>query len=189
MYPKRNSDKPAQSKRLNYVIDENVGLSEPLTRIIREVYLLSTKLRKFIQKIRYIIPAKLNEHYPLINNQTIQTMDLTEAYLKHIEWKDRFRQAITNHEVLDASSISSDRCCELGKWLYGEAKKKFGGKFTYDDCVAKHADFHVEAGKIANYVNEKQFNEAENLLNAPGYNSASQSVGYAIFKLKEEISS
>ena len=114
-------------------------------------------------------------------------MNLTEAYELHIEWKKRFHNAITNREHIDADVIASDSCCDLGKWLFGEAKDKFGGKNAYSECIQKHAAFHVEAGVIAKLINEGRYTEAENLLDADAYSLTSQAVGYAIFKLGEEI--
>lgn len=49
-------------------------------------------------------------------------MDLNNAIAKHSEWKTKLRSAITRKETLDASTISKDNCCDLGKWLHGEAK-------------------------------------------------------------------
>ncbi len=48
-------------------------------------------------------------------------MDLDQAVAKHAEWKVKFRKAISAKEQLDTASIAKDNCCELGKWLHGEA--------------------------------------------------------------------
>lgn len=49
-------------------------------------------------------------------------MDLTQAVAKHAEWKTKFHGAIIKKEQMDAPTIGKDNCCELGKWLHGEAK-------------------------------------------------------------------
>jgi hypothetical protein len=114
-------------------------------------------------------------------------MDLNEAIKKHAEWKLKFRKAITDHETMDAATISKDNCCDLGKWLYGDAKTKFGKLSSHAECVAKHAAFHVEAGKVATTINAKKYEEAENMLGSgTGYASASGAVGVAIMNLKKE---
>jgi methyl-accepting chemotaxis protein len=114
-------------------------------------------------------------------------MDLTQAIEKHSEWKAKFRSAIAKHETMDADKISLDNCCELGKWLYGESKVKFGKLASYTECVSKHAVFHKEAGKVATAINAKKYVEVLDML-APGapYATASSAVGVAIMKLKKE---
>ena len=114
-------------------------------------------------------------------------MDLNDAVAKHAEWKTKFRSAITKKEQMDASTISKDNCCELGKWLHGEAKQKFSVLGSYKDCVSKHALFHTEAGKVASAINAQKYSEAEAMLNAGTvYASASSAVGVAIMKFKKE---
>jgi len=114
-------------------------------------------------------------------------MDLDSAIGKHAEWKVKLRGAISNKEKLDASTISKDNCCELGKWLHGDAKAKFGSLSSYSICMAKHAAFHVEAGKVASTINAGKFAEAEAMLgSATPYNAASSAVGVAIMGLKKE---
>ena len=114
-------------------------------------------------------------------------MDLNSAISKHTEWKVKLRSAISKQEALDATSIAKDNCCELGKWLYGEAKTKFGKLPSYSECVTKHAAFHVEAGKIATTINARNFTKAETMLGSgSAYNAASSAVGAAIMHLKKE---
>lgn len=114
-------------------------------------------------------------------------MDLESAIGKHAEWKVKLRGAISNKEKLDASTISRDDCCELGKWLHGEAKSKFRGLASYAACVGKHATFHVEAGKVAAAINAGNFSGAEAMLGSgTPYTAASNAVGVAIINLKKE---
>lgn len=114
-------------------------------------------------------------------------MDLNQAITKHAEWKVKFRSAISNQETLDAETISKDDCCELGKWLHGESKAKYGKFASYSDCVSKHATFHVEAGKVAKAINAKKYAEAESMLGAgTPYSTISGAVGGAIMHLKKE---
>lgn len=114
-------------------------------------------------------------------------MDLTEAIEIHAEWKAKFRIAVSKHRTMDADRISMDNCCELGRWLYGESKVKFGKLTSYSECVRKHAVFHKEAGKVARAINDKRYAEVLDMI-APGtpYATASRSVEVAIKKLKKE---
>jgi hypothetical protein len=114
-------------------------------------------------------------------------MDFNQAIEKHAEWKIKFRQAITGKETMDAESISKDNCCELGKWLHGEAKSKFNELSSYVECLTKHAYFHVEAGKIAKTINARKYTEAEAMIGASSpYTAASSAVRHAIMHLKHE---
>lgn len=114
-------------------------------------------------------------------------MDLNQAIEKHADWKLRFRNAIAKHETMDAAMIAKDNCCELGKWLHGEAKQKFSMLPSYTQCVAKHAAFHTEAGKIAQMINSGKYTDAEKMLAAgTSYAQASNAVGVSILALKKE---
>ena len=112
-------------------------------------------------------------------------MDLDLAIQKHAEWKFKFRTAIHQNEQLDASAISKDNNCEFGKWLHGEAKAQLGRLGSYVKCVADHAAFHTEAGKVAAAINAKKLEEAEKMMaSGTPYSEASKRVGIAIIELK-----
>jgi methyl-accepting chemotaxis protein len=114
-------------------------------------------------------------------------MDLNQAIAKHAEWKLKFRSAISRQETMDTETISKDSFCELGKWLHGESKAKFGKFASHSECVSKHAAFHVEAGKIARTINSKKYTEAAAMLGAgTSYSAVSSAVGVAILHLKKE---
>jgi hypothetical protein len=114
-------------------------------------------------------------------------MDLDSAIGKHAEWKMKFRSAISKQETMDAATISKDNCCELGKWLHGEAKTKLGRLASHAECLQKHALFHVEAGKVASTINAKKYTEAESMIaGSTTYAKASSDVGVAVMRLKKE---
>jgi len=114
-------------------------------------------------------------------------MDWKQAIGKHAKWKEEFCSALTEQNAMDADTISQDNSCELGKWLYGEARAKLGRFASYSECITKHAAFHVEAGRIARAINSKQYAEAESMLCAgTPYATASVAVGAAIVHLRQE---
>jgi len=114
-------------------------------------------------------------------------MDLDNAVAKHAEWKTKFRTAINKQEQIDAIAISKDNCCDLGKWLHSEARSKFSALDSYKECIAKHANFHIEAGKIASAINAKKYLEAEAMMTSgTAYATSSSAVGVAIIKLKKQ---
>ncbi len=115
------------------------------------------------------------------------SMDLDQAIRKHAEWKMKFSLAISKQEAMDVAMISTDNCCELGKWLHGDGIKRYGKLAGFTECVAKHAVFHVEAGKVAETINDKKYVAAEAMLQ-PGtpYEAASSAVWVAIKRLRSE---
>ena len=114
-------------------------------------------------------------------------MDLDSSIGKHAEWKMKFRNAISKQEQMDAATLAKDNCCDLGKWLHGEAKTSFSRLTSHAECIKKHASFHVEAGKVATAINAKKYAEAEAMIaGGTSYAQASSAVGVAIMQLKKE---
>ena len=114
-------------------------------------------------------------------------MDLDHAIGSHSEWRLKFRNAISKQEEMDVATISADNRCELGKWLHGEARNKFGQLRSYADCIQKHAAFHAEAGRVASVINAKKYAQAERMLDGgTGYANASSDACMAISLLKKE---
>jgi methyl-accepting chemotaxis protein len=112
-------------------------------------------------------------------------VDLDNAIQKHAEWKFKFRNALHSGEQLDAAAISKDNNCEFGKWLHGEARTLYGNDGHHAKCLADHASFHVEAGKVAAAINAKKAQEAEKMMaSGTPYSEASKRVGVSIIELK-----
>ena len=112
-------------------------------------------------------------------------MNLDNAISAHTEWKVKLRSAISSQSQLDAATISRDNCCPLGQWLHGDAKAKYGQLDAYRQCLDAHANFHREAGKVAQLINQKKYSEAETALSAgTPYANASSATGVSILKLK-----
>jgi hypothetical protein len=115
-------------------------------------------------------------------------MDLDEAVGKHIEWKVKLRSSIFKKEMVDANTIRQDNCCVLGKWLHGEGKTLHGKKPGFNPLVTRHAEFHRSAGKVADAINAKQYEQAEIMLEGNSeFGIASFAVAAAIKSLMKEI--
>lgn len=115
-------------------------------------------------------------------------MDLNAAMQKHAEWKFKFRNAIFSNETMDAAAISKDNQCEMGKWLHGEAKTLYGKSPAYARCLADHAAFHAEAGKVAATINARKHEEAEKMVStASVFADASRKVSLSIVELRNAI--
>ena len=113
-------------------------------------------------------------------------MNLDEAVKKHIEWRAKFRLAIVKKEQMDAATISKDNCCEVGKWLHGEGKSRWGSKPEFLRALDKHKAFHAEAGKVAQLINAQKYPEADAAIgNGTAFENISKEVSTALILLKK----
>ena len=114
-------------------------------------------------------------------------MDLDKARKAHDDWKVKLRLAMIRHEQLDAATIAKDNACELGKWLQADGVKHAAAP-EYRECKAKHAAFHVEAGKVAKMINDGKHTEAEAALGSgSAFSKASFEAIGAIGKLQKHV--
>lgn len=116
-------------------------------------------------------------------------MNLDTAIAAHAQWKIKFRKAIDGKEQLDNRTICRDDCCELGKWLHGEGKRRHGASGEFQTLMLRHKAFHTEAGKVADAINLKLYDRAIGMLeNATPFSTASNRVGVAVLALRKIIS-
>lgn len=113
-------------------------------------------------------------------------MDLSHAIESHINWQMKFRRAITNRDQMDVAIIARDNCCELGIWLRGEGKAKYGHLRNYTDCVRRHNEFHTQAASVAGAINEKNIAKSTILSAGTAYPSTSNAVCVATSLIKAE---
>ncbi|MFZ5446444.1 MAG: CZB domain-containing protein [Myxococcota bacterium] len=111
-------------------------------------------------------------------------MNLDNAIDAHAQWKIKLRTAIRTRQPLDADTIAKDNVCELGKWLHGEAKERYGATPAWAELLQLHATFHRAAAEVAKAISAGKYDEAERLLTAPAYVTASKQVTVAIMQLK-----
>lgn len=86
----------------------------------------------------------------------------------HQAWKQRLFDFMGGHgEAVDASVASRDDACALGKWIYGEGKKKLGHLNEFEVLRKHHASFHTCAGEVAGCVHSRDMKQAETTLVGP----------------------
>ena len=113
-------------------------------------------------------------------------MNLDTAVQTHALWKTKLRTAISKREQMDLITLSRDDCCELGIWLHGEGKTRFGRLASHGDCVHKHLEFHAQVTKVAQAVNSQQFTAADAMLNAgTPYAKASSALSVSFMQLRK----
>lgn len=106
---------------------------------------------------------------------------------KHLDWRVKFKIAISKHETLDVDGLAKDDECEFGKWLYKEAKSEYSELPSYLECVKKHAQFHVEASNIAKSINARMYQVAQLQLGiGSGFSTASAAMNSAIDAFAKE---
>lgn len=115
-------------------------------------------------------------------------MDFEEAISAHVGWKIAFRTAVDRKRSVDAPHIARDDCCTLGKWLHGEAKKRYAALPAYAQCLDAHAKFHREAGRVSQLINRGDFVAAEaELASGAPFGEASTMAIVGINKLKRAL--
>jgi hypothetical protein len=114
-------------------------------------------------------------------------INLDNAIKAHADWRSKLRQAAQRSEQLDAATIGRDDCCELGKWLHGLGQSQCGSKPSFTGLISAHKDFHKEAGKVAQTVNQGDGDGAEKMLGSDtGFSKASSNVTRLIVQLRSE---
>lgn len=105
-------------------------------------------------------------------------LNFKTAINAHISWKRRLRDYINGNsdEVLDHSTISSDKNCALGQWIYGEGDRHYGEVELFKNLKHSHKQFHECAGNIVLEVDKGNHNEALQLIAADEYARASTQV-------------
>ena len=92
--------------------------------------------------------------------------DFAKAIEAHRAWKVRLRQAIAEHQQLDAQTLCRDDRCPLGQWLHGAGGKRFGTRPGFTELLQTHAGFHEEAGRIARHINAGQYDDASRMIDS-----------------------
>ncbi len=115
-------------------------------------------------------------------------MNLDDAVKAHVAWKIKFRSAIVARTAIDVATISRDDCCELGQWLKGEARVRYGQLPAYAQCANAHSVFHREAGRVAALNNKSDLAGAEAAIgSSTPFSNASTNAVSAITRLKHAV--
>lgn len=115
-------------------------------------------------------------------------MNLETAVRAHAEWKLKLKMAIARRETIDVVKLSADNCCDLGRWLHGDARRLLGADPIHGECIRRHATFHCEAGKIGRAINEG-FMEQANAMLAAGtpFDHASAAVRDVLVRMQRQF--
>lgn len=114
-------------------------------------------------------------------------INLDSAIQAHADWRTKLRAAAAKQERLDADTIGKDDCCEIGKWLHGKGRAKFGSMPNFVNLIDGHKAFHIEAAKVASAVNQGNSDVDRMLGSGSPFSTASNEVGRLIVQLKRDL--
>jgi hypothetical protein len=128
-----------------------------------------------------------SDHPTLLARSAVSeaTIDLDSAVKAHSDWKQKLRNAANQHDQLDAATVSRDDCCMLGKWLHGAGRPGYGHLPQFSELLGKHAEFHREAGRVVQTINDGRYDHALTMISGgTSFNDASSGVVVAIRQLR-----
>ena len=114
-------------------------------------------------------------------------MDFDEAARAHEAWKAKLLAYFRNPDgSLTHSTVTDDTACDLGKWIYGDARTANANKREYLGLQTAHALFHKAAADVIREANRGEETSEEDLV-GPGsaYAIASERVVTCILRPTE----
>jgi hypothetical protein len=119
-----------------------------------------------------------------IKRQGIE-MDFKEAIACHVQWKSKLSAYLAKPDhSLDASQLSRDDQCQLGRWLAGDGRK-LAGNPEYARLVDEHRRFLAAAAEIVRRADSGRPVVEELVLGAHSdYAKASNDVVTSLMKMR-----
>ncbi|MEO0002336.1 MAG: hypothetical protein RLZZ22_28 [Pseudomonadota bacterium] len=91
-------------------------------------------------------------------------LDFDRALETHHQWRVTLRNSIARKLKVDVDMLRRDDCCDLGRWLHGSGGQAWSSNPAFTRLLQNHRDFHQEAGKVGDLINQNQLREAERLV-------------------------
>lgn len=123
--------------------------------------------------------------------KTIKPFDFKTAIQAHTDWKMKLTTYLQRPDgSLDHKKVCLDNLCVLGKWIHGDGiTYRDLAPEVFEDLKSSHAQFHLTAGQIIEYINQKDQSAAEKLLSPLGFYSQVSEKTINLIKQLESISS
>ena len=82
--------------------------------------------------------------------QVKREISFYDAIEAHLAWKQRLNEYLegVSKKELQPQTVCLDNLCELGKWIHGSGKDRFGQIELFKQLTAEHAEFHLRASKV-----------------------------------------
>ncbi|HHW76344.1 MAG TPA: hypothetical protein GX399_04805, partial [Xanthomonadaceae bacterium] len=87
-------------------------------------------------------------------------IDFAAARGKHLSWKTRLRRFMNGQESMTESEAVSHRECDLGKWLYATAMKRYGHLAEMRELEKNHAEMHTLIKDIIRWKHDGRVDKA-----------------------------
>ncbi|MCL7750381.1 methyl-accepting chemotaxis protein [Guyparkeria hydrothermalis] len=101
------------------------------------------------------------------NTDASATFDFASARAAHLAWKTRLRAYLAgDHDALDADNIASDHDCQLGRWYFGQGKRKYGDLPAMAAIEEPHRQLHQKVKQIIDLDRNGDKAQAERELTA-----------------------
>lgn len=80
-----------------------------------------------------------------------------------------------SNEQLEVAKVSCDDKCDLGKWIYGDAKK-YAHLKEYEALKMNHAAFHQSVGVIVEATQQGEIEQAKKMLGGDFYKASNKTI-------------
>ena len=80
----------------------------------------------------------------------LEGLDFAGAIRAHQLWKRRLLQVMdgVSDEAFDIERVRRDDCCDLGRWLHGDARRRHGQDDVFRRLLLSHQTFHETAADV-----------------------------------------
>ncbi|HTZ32338.1 MAG TPA: cache domain-containing protein [Methylomirabilota bacterium] len=76
------------------------------------------------------------------------SLDFAAVKSAHRNWRLKLRAFLDGRDNLSTGNLSSDRKCDLGKWLYGDGGAEYGRLPEFQRLLARHKEMHGLVGHV-----------------------------------------
>jgi len=101
------------------------------------------------------------EHSPTNSGSKWESLDFSQARVKHQHWLGRLREVLDDKTSMTAQQAGSHTECALGKWLYSSGLKNYGTLAEIHLVEETHREFHALVAKILGLKDQGNRAEAE----------------------------
>lgn len=116
-------------------------------------------------------------------------LDVLEALLAHVRWKQRLSNYIEGkgEEKLDSEMVRRNADCALGQWIHGAGGRVYGETPLFRELMTLHAEFHEQAAEVVCAVDRGEREKARGLLLQGRYAKTASRINALLAKISLEF--
>lgn len=117
------------------------------------------------------------------------TIDIKHAIDSHVRWRQRLDDFLRggSAERLNPDEVAATDRCELGQWIHGPGRARYGHLDLFTELEAAHAQLHRQSGLILSTAAQGQREQALSHLQAVEYSRATAKVKHLLAKIYVEV--